>query len=284
MRFDLTTLLRRAKNPRRRQVVLRPIVPTAVQAADLYRAAYRPVIEAWRVAVERIAARYEVALPVRDGATHNALSSDFELHDSIFDLDSILEAIGDELQRLVLTLTPSLREWSLRMEGWQRGKWRGAVLTATSIDIGTLLGPEDVAETVQGFMSGNVALLRSVSDQTRTRVSEIVLRGYQARTPAREVAKEMAEAVEISRKRALRIAADQSNKLAARLDHARQEQAGIDRFKWRHSRKRHPRAEHVRHDGVVYAWDDLPLLEGRPDRPGDAPFCGCRAQAVIDLS
>jgi SPP1 gp7 family putative phage head morphogenesis protein len=273
VRFDLATLIRRARKTRRRQIELRPIQPTAAQAGALYAAAYRPVIEEWRIAIDRIEARYAASLPVRDA-----------IHDSIFDLDSILSAIGDELQRLVLTLTPALRDWAVRAEGWHAGKWRGAVLTATQIDVGTLLGPEDTSETVAGFLSSNTALVRSVSDQTRTRISEIVLRGYQTRTPARTVAKEMADAVEISRKRALRIAADQSSKLAARLDQARQEAAGIDRFKWRHSRKRHPRAEHVRHDGVVYAWDDLPLLDGRADRPGDEPFCGCRAAAVIDLS
>ncbi len=206
------------------------------------------------------------------------------MRDSIFDLDSILAAIEGELQRLVLSITPSLRNWAVRAEVWHRGKWRGAVLTATGIDLNMMLGGSDVSDTVESVLSRNVGLIRSVSDETRARVSDIVLRGYQARSPLRQVAKEMTEAVDLSRKRALRIAADQNSKMAARLDQARQEQAGIMSFKWRHSLKRHPRAVHVAHDGKVYRWDALPLLDGKPDRPGDAPFCGCRAQAVIDLS
>jgi hypothetical protein len=206
------------------------------------------------------------------------------LTDSIFDLDSILAAIEGELQRLVLSITPGLRDWAVRAEGWHRGKWRGAALTATGIDVGTLLGADDVSETVGAFVSRNVALVRSVSDQTRDRISDIVLRNYQARTPLRTVAREMSEAVGLSRVRALRISADQNSKMSARLDQARQEQAGITSFKWRHSFKKHPRAAHVAHDGKVYRWDALPLLDGKPDRPGDAPFCGCRAQAVIDLN
>lgn len=266
-------MIRRTRNPRRSAITLRPIQPTAAQAGDLYRATYRPIIQAWQSAIEAIAARYERALPVTDA-----------IHDSIFDLESILSAIEGELQRLVLSITPGLREFALRMEGWERGKWRGAVLTATAIDLQTILSPADVTDTVDAFVTRNVGLVRSVSDETRARVGDIVLRGYQARTPIRQVSKEMAEAVGMSRKRALRVAADQSSKLAARLDQARQEQAGLTSFKWRWSHKRHGRQIHMAHDGKIYRWDDLPKVDGKDDSPGLLPFCGCRAAAVIDLS
>jgi hypothetical protein len=284
MRYDIAAMARRKLNGRklrRTGFVLRPIDPTAVMAGDLYAAAYKPVILAWQRAIETIRARYEAALPVLDSI--HAPSPSIDVIDSIFDLDSILAAIEGELQRLVLSITPSLRNWAVRAEGWHRGKWRGAVLTATGIDPQTMLGRSDVNDTVEAFMSRNVGLIRSVSDETRARISDIVLRGYQARSPLRQVAGEMSDAVDLSRKRALRIAADQNSKMAARLDQARQEQAGISSFKWRHSFKKHPRAVHLAHDGKVYRWDALPLLDGNPDRPGDAPFCGCRAQAVIDL-
>jgi hypothetical protein len=283
MRFSLAQMTRRARNPRRSQIDLRPIQPTATMAGDLYAAVYKPVILAWQRGIEAIGARYEAALPVRDAA-NQVENIQYLYRDSIFDLDSILAAIEGELQRLVLSITPGLRDWAVRAEGWHRGKWRGAALTATGIDLRTLLGAEDVSETVGAFVSRNVALVRSVSDQTRDRISDIVLRNYQARTPLRTVAREMSEAVGLSRVRALRISADQNSKMSARLDQARQEQAGITSFKWRHSFKKHPRAAHVAHDGKVYRWDALPLLDGKADRPGDAPFCGCRAQAVIDLN
>jgi SPP1 gp7 family putative phage head morphogenesis protein len=282
MRYDLAAMLRRSRNPRRSQIILRPIVPTATMAGDLYAAAYKPIILAWQRGIEAIGARYETVLPIHDSI--HAPARTIYANDSIFDLDSILASIEGELQRLVLAITPGLRDWAIRAEGWQRGKWRGAVLTATGIDTGTLLAPSDVSETVEAFLSRNVGLIRSVSDEARARFSDIVLRNYQARTPARQVAKEMVEAVGLSRKRALRISADQNSKMAARLDQARQEQAGITSFKWHHSLKKHPRAPHVAHDGKVYRWDDLPLLDGKPDRPGDAPFCGCRAQAVLNFS
>ncbi len=129
-----------------------------------------------------------------------------------------------------------------------------------------------------------MGLVRSVSDEARTRLQDIVFRGYQARTPAAEIAREMREAVGLSRARALRIASDQTTKIAARLDQARQEQAGINRFKWRWSHKRHGRKIHIAHDGKIFAWNDLPQVDGKDDAPGTLPFCGCRAQAYVDLS
>jgi hypothetical protein len=278
MKFDLAAMTRRASNPRRSSITLRPIVPTETLAADLYAAAYKPVILAWKRAVERIGAAYEWALPVKDS-----------IHDAIFDLDSILASVEAELQQLVIAITPRLREWVVTAQAFHQRKWQGAIYTATGVDVGVMLGPQDVGDTVSAFMSRNVALIRSVSEEARQRVSDIVLRGYQTRTPLRTVAKEMDDAVELGRKRALRISSDQNTKLAARLDQARQEQAGITQFEWRSSHKLHFRPWHAARDGRVFDWSTRTEVDGGAsfepgDGPGEPPFCGCRARARIDLS
>jgi hypothetical protein len=309
VRYDLAAMTRRSlsgRKPRKPTITLRPILPTAVMAGDLYRAGYEPVISAWRRAVETIGKRYEAALPpvnrlgdiAKEIGRERQFSANDEvrihpkeitLSDAVFDLDSILAAIEGSLQQLVISITPQLREWSVRAEGWHRGKWRGAVLAGTGIDPKTMLGAGDVAETVNAFVSRNVALVRSVSDETRSRISDIVLRGYASRTPLRTVAKEMDDAVDLGRKRALRIASDQNAKLAAGLDAARQQQAGITEFAWHHSFKKHPRRWHQTRDGKVYVAATGDQVGGGDhvdpgDYPGEPPFCGCRRRAVIDLS
>lgn len=260
MNFNLAAMTRRAKNPRRAQIVFRPINPTAAMASDLYRSVYQPLIQGWQERLAAIESAYERGLPTRDSLTTDASN----------DVQRELDNAEKWLDRLILAITPSLRAWALRTEKWQRGKWIGAALTATGIDLSTMLSPFDVTDTVDAFLARNVALVRSVSDQARARIADVVLRGYQARTPTRQVAKEMAEAVDLGRARALRIAADQSSKLAGRLDQARQEQAGIGRYVWRHSFKRHPRRYHVERDGKVFEWAKPP--EDGP--PGTQPFCG----------
>jgi SPP1 gp7 family putative phage head morphogenesis protein len=267
--FDLAAMVRRAKNPRRASVTLRPVIPTATMAGDLYRAVYLLLIQGWQQRLAGLEAAYSRALPTRDTLTRDAAD----------DVQRELDAAEAWLDRLIVAITPSLKEWALKTEKWQRGKWVGAVLTATGIDLSTILSAYDVNDTVDAFMARNVALVRSVSDQTRARIADIVLRNYQTRVPVAQVAKEMAEAVDLGRARALRIAADQSSKIANRLDQARQEQARIKRYTWRHSFKRHPRRYHVERNGQVFAWSEPPS----DGPPGTQPFCGCRAQALLEF-
>jgi SPP1 gp7 family putative phage head morphogenesis protein len=157
------------------------------------------------------------------------------------------------------------------------------------VDISTMLGGSDVHDTVGAFISRNVSLIRSVSDDTRTKISDIVLRNYQARAPLQQVSKEMADAVGLSRKRSLRIAVHQSANLYGRLDQARQQQAGITQFKYVHGHPAHPRSWHSARNGRVYNWDTFEEVGGSDviapgDRPSEPPGCTCRTQAWIDLS
>lgn len=268
MKIPLRQMIR-AKSPgRRRAVELRPIQPTATQAADLYREVYAPIVKAWEAALNPILAEYERSLPSP------------VIRDSVPDMEAAIDGAGDFLTRLILRLVPNLREWSLRQERWQRRKWAGQVLTATGIEIDTMLSLGDVSETVEAFVARNVALMKDVSAQAQGRISEIVFRNFTEIRPVREVAKELREGVGMSKRRARNIAQDQTSKLSAALDQARQEQAGGEKFKWTHSRKLHPRKEHQARDGKVYEWTDPAIVD---DKPGYAPFCGCRAAFVLDL-
>jgi SPP1 gp7 family putative phage head morphogenesis protein len=177
-----------------------------------------------------------------------------------------------------VALTPRLGDWAVRLERYVRDRWTANVFSATSVDLSTILTPLDVRETVEAALRWNTSLIRDVSDQARRRIANSVFAGLQRRPPAREIARELREAVDMGRRRSLLIATDQTQKLAARLDQARQEQAGISGYIWRHSGKAHPRPEHVARNGRTYQWSKPPA----DGHPGTQPYCGCRAQAVID--
>jgi len=280
MRFDLATLIRRARNPRRKSIVLREIIPTQAFATDLF-LIYKRVILAISARLPRITAEYERTLAMRDGI----------VTDSVFDLESLFDELQAELTRLFVELTPQLRDWAVRAERWHRGKWRGAALTASGVDLETLIGPEDVRETLQTVIARNVALVRDVSAQAQAKMQDSVFRGLQERRPARDVAKELDEAVSFGRKRALRIASDQNTKLASELDGERMRQAGIGRFKWRSSHKLHPRKWHAERDQKLYELDSREAVSAgdngekevidADDMPGRPVACGCRKQAVV---
>ena len=194
-------------------------------------------------------------------------------------MQSILEKAAGEFSRLFVLLRPALRDWTVRTEKWQRGKWRGAVLAASSVDLGTMIGPEDVAEPLEQILNWNVELVQDVSQQARQRISSAVFAGLTARTPAREVAADIREAVSMSRARSVRIASDQLTKLTSSLASERRRQAGLTSWEWRSSHKLHFRPEHQARDGKTYTDADAPA-----DLPGQLPFCGCRERAVLVFS
>lgn len=273
MKFDLAAMTRRLRNPRRKSIPLREIAPPATLATSLYRACYRPIIDTATAAAEYIVAEY--ARTLADLTT-----------DSPADLTGQIDGLKSALDRLLLILTPRLRDWALRTEQWHRAKWRGAVLSATGVDLQTLIGPEDVAQPVDALVQWNVALVKDVSDQARQRIASAVFSGLNQRRPAVDVAKDIREAVATSRRRSINIASDQMTKLSSALDGERMRQAGIEQFKWRHSGKLHPRKWHRERDGQEYDLqtrepDDGGDVIPADDMPGVPPFCGCRKQAVV---
>lgn len=276
--FDLAAAARRA-GMRRRFAILRPVTVPVGLATDLYIAVYKPTVDTWAAAIPGIVAQYERALA--------------ELtQDSPSDIRAEVEAADNAFQRLLLSVTPRLRDWALRVEEIVRGRWRGAVLSATGVDLGTLIGPADVRDTLESFISWNVDLVKDVSSQARKRISDAVFSGLTERKPAREVAREIREAVGLSRARSVRIASDQLNKISASLAEERRRDAGLEVWMWLHSGKAHPRPEHQARDQLLYS--DNPALVGRKvdgkrvnappergDRPGQPPYCGCRSRSVL---
>jgi SPP1 gp7 family putative phage head morphogenesis protein len=164
-------------------------------------------------------------------------------------------------------------------EAFHRGRW-GAALQPTGVQLGTLLSPVDVATPWKPRVQANVSLIRSLDSEAQTRVEGIIFRGFQARTPANQIARELSEALGMSRARARRIASDQPVKLSAQLDTARMQQAGIEEFTWVHSGKVHYRPWHLARNGKRFKLEgDIPP----DDMPGIPPFCGCRKRAELPL-
>jgi hypothetical protein len=279
MPYPLAAMARR--NGRRRNATLRDIVPPAVMATDLYRSAYLPVLSIWTRGMEQILALYSQTLA--EMAT-----------DSPADIEGEIDRLGAAMQALILSLTPEVRDWALRVETIHRQKWRGAVLSATGVDLSTFIGPEGVRETIEARIAANVALIKDVGAQAQARISGAVFRGLTERQPAREVAKAIREAVDMGRRRSINIAADQLTKLSGELADERRREAGLDVWEWRHSGKAHPRPEHLARNGNYYSESAArhgKTVNGkvvrkpppRDDWPSRPPFCACRSRAVLVL-
>jgi SPP1 gp7 family putative phage head morphogenesis protein len=265
MRYDLGLMVKRAKKLRRKSIPLRvPAAPNAL-ATSLYQTAYAPILKAWADFTPRIMAEYERSL--------SAITTD-----SAADVEREIETAEQTLSRIILMLTPRLNDWAYRVESWQRGKWRGAVLSATGVDVGTMIGPTDMKEALDTLIARNAALVKDVSAQARNRIATATLDGLRNRTPARIVAGQIRDAVAMGRDRSLRIASDQLSKASSALAAERRREAGIDAWQWVHSGKLRPRPDHKARDGKRYTDKTAPV-----DKPGQLPFCGCRELALLEI-
>jgi hypothetical protein len=240
------------------------------------RSIYGLAVNVWAGAVDRIIAQYEMDA--------RRFTADAIVTDSPEDIRRLLDLIVYETEQAMVRIVGRLREWGRDYERYHRREFAEAILAATSIQLDTVLTEFDVSETVEAVLARNVELIRDISTQARGRIADIVFRGFTARTPARQVGKEIMEAVEMGRTRANNIAADQSRKMSSALDEARQEEVGVKHFIWRHSGKLHFRQEHKDRDGTLYKWKAGGPGPGRDppsDKPGYLPYCGCQAQAAL---
>jgi uncharacterized protein with gpF-like domain len=276
-KYNLAELTRRAKNPKRKTIPIRDIRVPVMFATDLYLGAYKPIYDLWAAAVPDILAEYQRTISE-------------QTTDSPADIDARVQAAESQARFLSIGISPFLERWALRVESWHRGKWAAAVLSATSVDVSQIIGPQDARQTLEAAISYNAALVKDVSAEAQRRISSIVFDGLRGNKPAREVAKELRGAVGLARARSIRISSDQLSKIAATLADERRREAGLEIWQWLHSGKLRPRLNHVARDGNYYS--DNPadvgkVVEGKtvkplPDsRPGQEPFCGCRSQGVL---
>lgn len=249
---------------RKTDITLSPIFTTKAQEQALARA-YLKVVAVWEKGAARINRAYVKSLAEYTG-------------DSPEDIEAEITAVERGAVQAILTFRREYERWAEGIQRWHIDQLGKQLTYAPTATLRTELGR--AGETLEDFLVRNVALVRNVSDQTRGRIADIVFRGLQARTPSRDIGREIAEATGLGRKRALRIANDQTVKLSGALDRLRQEQLGFSSFVWRHSGKRHFRPEHKERDGKVFAWEGA---VGRNDPPGFQPFCGCHARAHLEL-
>lgn len=253
----------RRNRPRVSQIELREIVPTKTQADELARI-YLDVVRHWRNVGERVLAGYDPP----------ALTTD-----SIPEVESALASGQTAATAVIASITPQLEGWAARLAQWHARKWAANVAAGTGVTIAQFLTNAAIADDLAASLAWNAGLIRNVSDSTRDRIANIVWAGWKNRTPRREIARQINEAVGIERRRALNIARDQSIKLSSSLDEARMLEAGLDEYIWRHGGSLNPRHVHVERDGKRYKVSTPPA--GGP--PGTEINCKCKRQVYLDL-
>jgi SPP1 gp7 family putative phage head morphogenesis protein len=198
--------------------------------------------------------------------------------DSPADVHNEVAKVETEASFLQILLNTKIADWVGRLEVWQRGKWTSAVLSATTVNLQTILGPADVRNTLENRIAANVDLIKDISAQNRRKMTQAVAQALTNRTPSRVLAKELREIVDLGKRRSIFIASDQLAKISSELSQERRREAGIDTFEWVHSGKVNFREDHKARNGKIYTEANPP-----PDRAGQLPRCGCQELGRLQL-
>lgn len=264
MAFDLADLAR--QNGLRKNRVLRGIEITDTLKRDLYRIVVRPV-QAWeRQVIDRIRPAYGQAL--------STLTRDDE-SDDLADAIRIAEA---QAAGATVMVDAEVRGWVLDALRWHEQRWADAVKAGTGIDVFPFIDRKENAARVKAFQSQIANLVKDVDAKTKKEIADTVWRGFAEGKPRKKIAKELTERIGIARRRANTIAVDQAQKLNGELTRIRMGEAGVEWYKWRHSRKRRFRPAHKRRDGKLYR-----LGQPAGDEPGYRVYCGCVSEPVVDV-
>lgn len=151
---------------------------------------------------------------------------------------------------------------------------------ALGVDVTAIVRQEDLEEYLQTAVARNTGLIKSLSEDMVKRVEQAVIANELNGRSVKELKRVLVEEFGIVDRRAQLIARDQTAKLNSDLNKIRQQQAGINDYKWMTSGDERVRKLHKSLDGKEYEWGEYTGAEGGLP-PGQPVQCRCIARAVV---
>jgi SPP1 gp7 family putative phage head morphogenesis protein len=156
--------------------------------------------------------------------------------------------------------------------------------------IKTNIMPGALGEALNAATYENVQLIKTISEKYLAGIQGAVMRSIQpGGNGLADLVPYMQSHKEITQRHARNIALDQTRKAFNVCNSERMKALGIKKFEWIHSGGGlHPRVDHVKMDGNIYSFDDLPVIGvmyGSEVRgiPGQLPSCRCSMAPVIEF-
>lgn len=274
-RYSLKTLAK-ARGVRRPTIECRPVEPSLSGERE-YRALLKREVIAPLAAFVRaeVIPAYEQEAPQmrQDGLTRDGPSDRFR-------------DIFNAMRALVARLFGAAEEMTERVFRAEADRhterWAASVRAAMGVDITAIVTAAEVAEPLAIRIAENARLIRSIGEETVSRVERAVYESLNEGASVRGLRRRLTEEIGFEEKRAARIARDQMAKVNSDLSRIRQQEAGVEEYRVSTSRDERVRPLHARLDGTVHRWDRPGPMEGGR-HPGGPPLCRCVAIAVVRL-
>ncbi|WHB31192.1 minor capsid protein [Xanthomonas phage NEB7] len=278
-------------NPTRKQKQLAVIGPSSA-AEQQYRKALQRAVKAMAKSVEYWAlAKYRAALvanqdtgniPDPEAAQDATSKTPFDVQRALF---KELEALRTRWETYFKDVAKHLAV-DVVNAAYQANKtaWQGRV-RKEGFDIPLQLSAAQ-RTILDVKVNDNVALIRSIPEQYFTKIQGDVSRGFLAGRDLEAIASELRDTGKTTVKRAALIARDQSNKLTAQMNSARQRELGVRYAYWKHSTvDKDPRPGHIRASKELWIFDTQVGIDFGDQfgfvLPSMAINCRCGSRSII---
>lgn len=136
----------------------------------------------------------------------------------------------------------------------------------------------------KAFRKRNLRLIKRLGRSEVSELRALLVDAEKTGERVEGVKKKIERRLEVSKSHAELLARDQILKLNGQVTGARQQQAGIRKYKWSTSRDERVRKPHKALDGKIFPWGDPPITnkEGDRNEPGGDYQCRCVAIPVLE--
>lgn len=137
-------------------------------------------------------------------------------------------------------------------------------------------------QEIKAFTKNNVSLIKSIPEQSFSRIEQQVTRAAQRGILTSDLSKTLQKEYDVTENRAKLIARDQLSKFNSDLTQSRQKSVGVTKYTWSTSMDERVRDSHAEKEGKVFSWNDPPADTGHP---GEDYNCRCElGSAKVSLA
>jgi SPP1 gp7 family putative phage head morphogenesis protein len=254
------------RKPRRRRMP-RALHPTAVGVG--YTRTLLDLVRAMRDAARR--ALYPAIQRHVQAARELSVRTD-AVDDDVASLLSVLERGSFQKGHLKALVTPVAN----RTADWHREQLARQLRTAVGVEVP--IGDPQLGKRIEQFTDANVALIRTIPQQSLAQVQQVVLQGLADGDRWETLSEAIEQRFNVAESRAALIARDQVGKFYANLNEVRQKDLGLTHFIWATAADERLCPVCAPLDGKRFAWDKPPAVGA----PGEVhPNCRCYADPDV---
>lgn len=197
------------------------------------------------------------------------------------EVNRLAELLDQAKRHLAAAIRPTeiealARRFGQRTQDTNREQLRRQVRAALGVDV--LASDRRLPALLDHFVAENAALIKTIPADLVGHVEKLATRAFTTGRSSADVQADLEERFDIEARHARLIARDQIGKLYGQTNADRQQDLGIEAFRWQTSEDERVRPEHKLLDGQVFRYDQPPA-EGLPGVP---ICCRCYAEPVLD--